>query len=40
MEKIFITGGSGTVGMSFIEQYYEKYKFFSYSRNEKNASLS
>tara|TARA_B100000787_G_C16191433_1_gene297762 strand:- start:115 stop:1071 length:957 start_codon:yes stop_codon:yes gene_type:complete len=35
MEKIFITGGSGTVGMSFIEQYYEKYKFFSYSRNEK-----
>ena len=35
MEKIFITGGSGTVGMSFIEQYYDKYKFFSYSRNEK-----
>ena len=35
MEKMFITGGSGTVGMSFIERYYGKYKFFSYSRNEK-----
>ena len=35
MKKIFITGGSGTVGTSFIEQYHGKYKFFSYSRNEK-----
>lgn len=35
MKKIFITGGSGTIGTSFIKQYYNKYKFFSYSRNEK-----
>jgi UDP-N-acetylglucosamine 4,6-dehydratase/5-epimerase len=35
MKKVFITGGSGTVGMAFIELYYEKYKFFCYSRNEK-----
>lgn len=35
MKKIFITGGSGTVGSSFIEKYQEKYKFYSYSRNEK-----
>ena len=35
MEKIFITGGSGTVGTAFIEQYYQKYKFYSFSRNEK-----
>ena len=35
MKKVFITGGSGTVGSSFIEQYQGKYKFYSYSRNEK-----
>ncbi len=35
MKKIFITGGSGTVGTSFIRKYYEKYKFYSFSRGEK-----
>ena len=35
MKKIFITGGSGTIGSSFIKKYYNEYKFFSYSRNEK-----
>jgi len=35
MKKIFITGGSGTVGSTFIELYKDQYKFFSYSRNEK-----
>ena len=35
MKKIFITGGSGTIGTSFIKKYYNKYHFFSYSRNEK-----
>lgn len=35
MKKIFITGGSGTVGSSFIKLYRDKYQFFSYSRNEK-----
>ena len=35
MEKVFITGGSGTVGSSFIEKYYGKYKFYSFNRNEK-----
>jgi len=35
MKKIFITGGSGTIGSSFIKKYYNKYRFLSYSRNEK-----
>jgi UDP-N-acetylglucosamine 4,6-dehydratase/5-epimerase len=35
MKKILITGGSGTVGTSLIDQYQGKYKFYSYSRNEK-----
>jgi len=36
MKKIFITGGSGTVGTAFIEKYYKNYKFYSYSRGEKS----
>ena len=35
MQKIFITGGSGTVGQAFIERFYNDYDFVSYSRNEK-----
>ena len=35
MEKLFITGGSGTVGEAFIERYLGKYELYSYSRNEK-----
>lgn len=35
MEKIFLTGGSGTVGYSFIRNNYKNYKIYSYSRNEK-----
>lgn len=35
MEKIFITGGSGTVGTSFIENNSDKYEIHSFSRNEK-----
>ena len=35
MKKVLITGGSGTVGSSFIKKYYGDYKFYSYSRNEK-----
>jgi FlaA1/EpsC-like NDP-sugar epimerase len=35
MKKIFITGGSGTVGSSFIKEYRNDYLFSSYSRNEK-----
>ena len=35
MKKVFITGGSGTVGSTFIEKYLGIYKFYSYSRNEK-----
>jgi len=35
VKRILITGGSGTIGASFIERYQEKYEFFSYSRNEK-----
>ncbi len=36
MEKIIITGGSGTVGSSFIENNVGKYEIFSYARNEKS----
>ncbi len=36
MKKVFITGGSGTVGMNFIEFNINKYKIYSYSRNEKS----
>lgn len=35
MKKIFITGGSGTVGKSFIKKYYKNYKFYSFARGEK-----
>lgn len=34
MKKILITGGSGTVGTSFIKEYYNDYKFYNISRNE------
>lgn len=36
MKKIFITGGTGTVGKAFISKYYNNYKFYSYARNEKS----
>ena len=36
MKKIFITGGTGTVGKAFISKYYKDYKFFSFARNEKS----
>ena len=35
MKKVFITGGSGTVGSAFIENFRGQYKFYSYNRNEK-----
>ena len=35
MKKVFITGGSGTVGRSFIKKYYGQYKFYSFARGEK-----
>ena len=35
MKKVFITGGSGTLGEAFIAEYYKIYNYFSYSRNEK-----
>ena len=28
MKKVLITGGSGTVGSSFIKNYYDDYKFW------------
>ena len=34
MKKILITGGTGTVGQSFIKQYYDNYEFYNISRNE------
>lgn len=35
MKRVLITGGSGTVGTAFIKEFYNKYHFISYSRNEK-----
>ena len=35
MEKIIITGGSGTVGSSFIKNNYKNSEIYSFSRNEK-----
>ena len=34
MKKVLITGGTGTVGKSFIKEYYNDYLFYSISRNE------
>jgi UDP-N-acetylglucosamine 4,6-dehydratase len=34
VKKVLITGGSGTVGSSFIEYYKDKYHFCVFSRNE------
>jgi FlaA1/EpsC-like NDP-sugar epimerase len=34
MKKVLITGGTGTVGESFIKEYYNKYDFYTLSRNE------
>jgi UDP-N-acetylglucosamine 4,6-dehydratase len=38
MKKVLITGGSGTVGSSFIREYYNEYDFYNISRNEAKAS--
>ncbi|MFT6301300.1 MAG: UDP-N-acetylglucosamine 4,6-dehydratase [Granulosicoccus sp.] len=32
--KVLVTGGSGTVGLAFIEKYYDEFEFFNISRNE------
>ena len=29
MKKVFITGGTGTIGKAFISTFYDRYKFFS-----------
>lgn len=34
--KILITGGTGSVGRSFIDEYSKLYEIINYSRNEKN----
>jgi dTDP-4-dehydrorhamnose reductase len=39
--KVLITGGSGMVGLAFIEKYYDEFEFFNISRSElRIASLS
>ena len=35
MKTVLITGGSGTIGKAFIREFYNKYNFISYARNEK-----
>jgi UDP-N-acetylglucosamine 4,6-dehydratase len=32
--KVLITGGSGTVGLAFINKYYDEFEFFNISRRE------
>jgi len=32
--KLLITGGSGTVGMAFMQQYRDEFEFYNISRNE------
>ena len=34
--KILITGGTGTIGTSFIKEYYNDYEFYNVSRNGTN----
>jgi|TARA_Y100000310_G_C20682329_1_gene816700 FlaA1/EpsC-like NDP-sugar epimerase len=34
--KILITGGTGTVGKTYIKNYYNEYEFINVSRNEEN----
>jgi len=34
--KVIITGGAGTVGQTFIQQYREEFEFHNISRNEAN----
>jgi UDP-N-acetylglucosamine 4,6-dehydratase/5-epimerase len=34
MKKVLITGGAGTVGTGFINQYYKDFKFYNFSRSE------
>ena len=36
MKKVLITGGSGTIGISFIKEYYDEYNFYNVSRNGSN----
>lgn len=38
MDKILITGGTGTVGTAFIKKYRHKFKFATLSRNENSIS--
>ena len=38
MKKVLITGGTGVVGTAFIKKYYNKFKFYTYSRGEKKNS--
>ena len=33
MKKALITGGTGTIGTSFIKEFYDEYDFYSISRN-------
>ena len=41
MKRILITGGAGTVGSSFIKEYYNNYEFYNFSRGEEQiADLS
>lgn len=36
MKKVLITGGTGTVGKTYIKNYYDKYEFINVSRDEGN----
>lgn len=36
MKKVLIIGGTGTVGSSFLQKYYDRYSFYNISRSEGN----
>lgn len=36
MKKVLLLGGTGTIGSSFIERYYNEYEFYNISRSEEH----
>lgn len=39
MQKVFITGATGAVGLAFIQTYYDQYHFISLSKNQQKQAV-